>query len=128
MSRKRRAPKKIPLVDHKYKSTIITKLINSIMFDGKKTIAEKIVYDAIEKIKSKLSFKYQYELEQLPNEIDNFQKKILEINNELKDTNLYLDNYDKFTSITKELTTLKDQLYQKEERWLKLLELQEKYE
>jgi small subunit ribosomal protein S7 len=54
MSRKRRAPKKIPLVDHKYKSTIITKLINSIMFDGKKTIAEKIVYDAIEKIKSKV--------------------------------------------------------------------------
>ena len=53
MSRKRRAPKKIPLVDQKYKSTIITKLINSIMFDGKKTIAEKIVYDAIEKIKSK---------------------------------------------------------------------------
>ena len=51
MSRKRRAPKKIPLVDLKYKSTIITKLINSIMFDGKKTIAEKIVYDAIEKIK-----------------------------------------------------------------------------
>jgi small subunit ribosomal protein S7 len=53
MSRKRRAPKKITLVDQKYKSTIITKLINSIMFDGKKTIAEKIVYDAIEKIKSK---------------------------------------------------------------------------
>jgi len=83
---------------------------------------------SIEKIKSKLSFKYQYELEQLPNEIDNFQKKILEINNELKDTNLYLDNYDKFTSITKELTTLKDQLFQKEERWLQLLELQDKSE
>ena len=57
-----------------------------------------------------------------------FKKKILEINNELKDTNLYLDNYDKFKTITKELTALKDQLYQKEERWLKLLELQEKYE
>ena len=28
-------------------------LINSIMYDGKKTIAEKIIYDAIEKIKSK---------------------------------------------------------------------------
>ena len=54
MSRKRRAPKKIPIVDPKYKSTIIPKLINSIMFDGKKTIAEKIVYDAIEKIKSKV--------------------------------------------------------------------------
>jgi|TARA_Y100001970_G_scaffold130552_1_gene160957 small subunit ribosomal protein S7 len=53
MSRKRKAPKKIPIVDPKYKSPIVTKLINSIMYDGKKTIAEKIIYQAIEKIKSK---------------------------------------------------------------------------
>ena len=53
MSRKRRAPKKIIVVDPKYKSTIIPKLINSIMYDGKKTIAEKIVYEAMEKIKTK---------------------------------------------------------------------------
>ena len=53
MSRKRRAPKKIPIVDPKYKSVIIPKLINSIMYDGKKITAEKIVYDAIEKIKTK---------------------------------------------------------------------------
>ena len=53
MSRKRKAPKKIPIIDPKYKSTIIPKLINSLMYDGKKTVAEKIVYDAIEKIKSK---------------------------------------------------------------------------
>ncbi len=53
MSRKRRAPKKIPVFDPKYKSVIIPKLINSIMFDGKKMTAEKIVYDAIEKIKTK---------------------------------------------------------------------------
>ena len=53
MSRKRKAPKKIPIVDPKYKSLIIPKLINSIMYDGKKTVAEKIVYDAIDKIKSK---------------------------------------------------------------------------
>jgi small subunit ribosomal protein S7 len=53
MSRKRKAPKKVPVVDSKYKSAIVPKLINSIMYDGKKTIAEKIVYDAIEKIKSK---------------------------------------------------------------------------
>ena len=53
MSRKRRAPKKIPVVDPKYKSVIIPKLINSIMFDGKKVTAEKIVYDAIDKIKTK---------------------------------------------------------------------------
>ena len=53
MSRKKSAPKKINVVDPKYKSVIIPKLINSLMYDGKKTIAEKIVYDAIDKIRSK---------------------------------------------------------------------------
>ena len=53
MSRKRKAPKKIPITDPVYKSAIIPKLINSIMYDGKKTVAEKIIYDAIDKIKSK---------------------------------------------------------------------------
>ena len=53
MSRKRKAPKKIPVVDPKFKSSIIPKLINSLMYDGKKTIAEKIVYDAIDRIKTK---------------------------------------------------------------------------
>ena len=53
MSRKRKAPKKIPIIDPKFKSTIIPKLINSIMYDGKKTTAEKILYDALDKIKSK---------------------------------------------------------------------------
>ena len=53
MSRKKSAPKKLITIDPKYKSAIIPKLINSLMYDGKKTIAEKIVYDAIDKIKSK---------------------------------------------------------------------------
>ena len=53
MSRKRRAPKRILLKDAKYKSDLILKLMNSIMYDGKKTIAEKIVYDALNKLQSK---------------------------------------------------------------------------
>ena len=53
MSRKKRAPKKIPIVDHKFKSNVIPKLINSLMYDGKKTVAEKIVYDALDKLKTK---------------------------------------------------------------------------
>ena len=53
MSRKRKAPKRLTVIDPKYKSSIIPKLINSIMYDGKKTIAEKIIYDAIGKKKSK---------------------------------------------------------------------------
>ena len=56
MSRKRKAPKKIPVIDPKYKSVIIPKLINSIMYDGKKVTAEKIVYEAIEKIKTKSKY------------------------------------------------------------------------
>ncbi|OUX36803.1 MAG: 30S ribosomal protein S7 [Candidatus Pelagibacter sp. TMED273] len=54
MSRKKKAPKKIQIVDPIYKSSIIPKLVNSIMYDGKKVIAEKIIYDAIDKIKSKV--------------------------------------------------------------------------
>ena len=53
MSRKRKAPKKIEPVDPKYRSAVIPKLINSVMYDGKKTIAEKIIYDAMDKIKLK---------------------------------------------------------------------------
>ena len=53
MSRKKTQPKKNITPDPKFKSTIIPKLINNIMFDGKRGVAEKIVYDAIEKIKTK---------------------------------------------------------------------------
>ena len=53
MSRKKTQPKKNIVPDPKFNSTIIPKLINNIMNDGKRGVAEKIVYDAIEKIKSK---------------------------------------------------------------------------
>jgi len=53
MSRKKSQPKKIPLLDPKFKSAVVPKLINSIMYDGKKNVAQKIVYDAIEKLKTK---------------------------------------------------------------------------
>ena len=53
MSRKKTQPKKVVTPDPIFNSTIIPKLINSIMFDGKKVVAEKIVYEAIDKIKSK---------------------------------------------------------------------------
>ena len=46
MSRKKQAPKRIFYPDAKYKSTLLAKFINFIMFDGKKTTAEKIIYTA----------------------------------------------------------------------------------
>ena len=53
MSRKKTQPKKKVIPDPKFNSTIIPKLINNIMYDGKRGVATKIVYDAIEKIKTK---------------------------------------------------------------------------
>ena len=41
------------MTDTKYKSDLVLKLMNSIMRDGKKTIAERIVYDAFDKLQSK---------------------------------------------------------------------------
>ncbi len=55
MSRKRKAPNRKIYPDPKYGSTVISKFINSIMYDGKRSIAEKIMYDALDKIKNKNS-------------------------------------------------------------------------
>ena len=54
MSRKVTAKKKIKLSpDHKYNSTLLTKIINSVMKKGKKSVAERIVYQSMERIKDK---------------------------------------------------------------------------
>ena len=53
MSRKRRAPQRPIIPDAKFKSSVLPKLINSLMYDGKKTTAEKVVYDALDKLKLK---------------------------------------------------------------------------
>ena len=51
--RKRRAVKRDVLPDPIYKSKVVTKLINRIMLDGKKGVAEKILYNAFDQIKEK---------------------------------------------------------------------------
>ena len=53
MSRKKQAPKRIFYPDTKYSSLTLAKFINFVMYDGKKTTSEKIIYDALEKIKNK---------------------------------------------------------------------------
>ena len=53
MSRKRRAPKRKHYPDPKYKSMTVSKFINAIMYDGKRSSAEKILYTALEKMKTK---------------------------------------------------------------------------
>ena len=53
MSRKKKAPKRISYADAKYGSLILSKFVNFVMYDGKKTAAEKIIYDTLDKIKEK---------------------------------------------------------------------------
>ena len=53
MPRRGYIAKRDVLPDPIYNSKIVTKLINNIMLDGKKTVAQKIVYDAFNTIKEK---------------------------------------------------------------------------
>ena len=55
MSRRRAAEKREVIPDAKYGDTVLAKFINSVMEQGKKGIAERIVYGALDKISKKVS-------------------------------------------------------------------------
>ena len=52
MSRRNRATKREILPDSKYGNLVVAKLINVVMWDGKKEVAENIVYGALDKVKT----------------------------------------------------------------------------
>ncbi len=54
MSRRRKAIKREILPDPKYKNTVVSNFINRVMLSGKKSVAERIVYNAFDIIKQKL--------------------------------------------------------------------------
>ena len=54
MARRREAPKREPLPDPKYHSVVLARFVNTVMQSGKKSVAEAIVYGALESIKTKL--------------------------------------------------------------------------
>ena len=53
MPRRGNVPKREVLPDPIYNSVLVTKLINSVMLDGKKGVAQKVVYDAFEIVEEK---------------------------------------------------------------------------
>ncbi|MCB1495406.1 MAG: 30S ribosomal protein S7 [Bauldia sp.] len=53
MSRRHRAEKREIIPDPKYNNEIVTKFMNSVMIQGKKSVAERIVYGAFEVIEDK---------------------------------------------------------------------------
>jgi len=52
MSRRKAATKREILPDSKYHNLVVAKCINVVMWDGKKEVAENIVYGAMEKLKT----------------------------------------------------------------------------
>ena len=54
MSRRRRAEKRVILPDPKFKDLVLSKFMNNLMFDGKKSVSEKIVYGAFDEIQNKM--------------------------------------------------------------------------
>ena len=54
MARRHEAPKRIPLQDPKYKSVTLARFINTVMVSGKKSLAESIVYGAMQILKEKM--------------------------------------------------------------------------
>ena len=53
MSRRHRAEKRPVLPDPKFKDTVVSKFMSCLMFDGKRSVAEKIVYGAFDRIQEK---------------------------------------------------------------------------
>ncbi len=54
MSRRRRAEKREILPDPKFKDLVVSKFMNNLMLDGKKSVSEKIVYVAFDEIENKM--------------------------------------------------------------------------
>ena len=52
--RKKSAKKKILLPDPRFGNTTVTRFVNNLMLDGKKTIAFKVFYTALDNISSKI--------------------------------------------------------------------------
>ena len=54
MSRRRRPEKRVILPDPKFGDLVLSKFMNSVMLDGKKSVAEGIVYSALDNVEQRL--------------------------------------------------------------------------
>ena len=61
MPRRGNVPKREVLPDPNYNSVLVTKLVNSIMLDGKKGVAQKVVYGAFEIVENRRLQQHQYQ-------------------------------------------------------------------
>ena len=53
MPRRREVPERIPQPDPIYNATLVSKFINTLMWDGKKSVASSLFYDAMDKVRDR---------------------------------------------------------------------------
>ena len=76
MSRRVQAPKRKVLPDPKYGSQMLAKFVNMVMVSGKKSVAESIVYDAIDSISDKTGAKGEAAVELLETALENVKPQV----------------------------------------------------
>ena len=76
MSRRAQAPKRTILPDPKYGSELLAKFMNMIMNDGKKSVAERIIYGALDRISEKESQAEVTALELLEQALENVKPMV----------------------------------------------------
>ena len=76
MSRRSQAPKRVVLPDPKYGNKMLAKFMNMIMFSGKKSVAEQIVYGALDRISDRTGKDGSNALELLGQALDNVKPSV----------------------------------------------------
>ena len=76
MSRRSQAPKRTILPDPKFGSDLLAKFMNMIMNDGKKSVAERIIYGALDRISEKESQAESTPLELLEQALENVKPMV----------------------------------------------------
>ena len=76
MSRRSQAPRRTVLPDPKYGNLMLAKFINMVMLSGKKSVAEKIVYGALDRIAERSGQDEERALELLSQALDNIKPSV----------------------------------------------------
>jgi small subunit ribosomal protein S7 len=76
MSRRSQAPRRTVLPDPKYGNNMLAKFINMVMLSGKKSVAEKIVYGALDRIAERSGQDDERALELLSQALDNIKPSV----------------------------------------------------
>ena len=76
MSRRNQAPKRSILPDPKYKSQLLAKFMNMVMSDGKKSVAERIMYGALSRMSERSNQADEQSLEMLEHALENVKPAV----------------------------------------------------